>query len=78
MKLLRGNADFATFAKFSPVGEAGGSVDIHRRAIHAKGEFVRRFGVFAHDTIAVSRRVRRNVRDRFVYAVYDFYGEDII
>ena len=78
MQFLGRDTDFTAFPKLAAVRKAGGCVDIHRRAIHAKGEFVRRFGVFAHDTIAVARRVRRNVRERFVYAVYDFYGADLI
>ena len=42
VELLRGDANLAALAKFPAVRKPRGRVDIHRRAVHAKGKFFAR------------------------------------
>ena len=78
MELLRRNAHLAAEAELPAVGEAGGDVDVHRRAVDLVDKAVGRGLVLGHDAIAVVRRVMLDMRDGRIQIIYDRDGENVI
>ena len=78
VELLCGNAHFAPQSEFAPVGEPGGRIDIHRRAVHVGGKIPLRLRAAGHDGFAVAGGVRRDVGDRLLHILHAFDGKDIV
>ena len=57
VQLLGGNAHLAAQAEFSPVGEAGGDIDIDRRGVHQAREALCRGRIPGEDGVTVARGV---------------------
>ena len=78
MELLGGNAHFAPQSEFPPVGEPGGRVDIHRRAVHVGGKIPLRLRAPGHDGLAVAGGVRRDVGDRLLHILHALDSKNVI
>ena len=78
VELLRGDAHLAAEAELTPVGKAGGDVDVRCRAVRTVDEALGARGVLGDDGVAVVRRVREHVRDGGVQTVDHADGEDIV
>ena len=61
-----------------PVGEAGGDVDVDRRAVDQTGEAFSRLRVFGDDGVGVVRGVRGDVPDGLVRVGDDLDCKDVI
>ena len=72
MQLLGGYTHLRAHTEFKAVGKAGTRVDIYGGAVDQFEELIRSLLIFGHDAVAVVRAVFIDVRDRFVYAVYNF------
>ena len=77
VELLGADAHLTPQTELSAVGEPGGGVHIHRRAVHAGGKAVRRNGVRRHNTFAVMGGMAGNVADGFVHIVHHGHRKDV-
>ena len=78
MELLGGDAHLAAQAELTPVGEPGGGVHIHRRAVHAGREQLRRRGVLRDDGVAVAGGVSGDVADGVGHVIHHRHRQDIV
>src|SRR5699024_6246773 len=78
VQLLGGDAHLAPQAELAPVGEAGGAVDVDRRAVHRCGEPLDVACRLAEDGVAVAGGVGGDVLHRVLHAVHHPHRQDVV
>src|SRR5699024_4948479 len=78
VELLGGDAHFAAQTELPAVGEPGGGVPVHRRAVHQGEELPGGGLVIGNDGVGVVGGVGGDMGDGLLHAVHHLDGQDVV